>query len=64
VYRDDAGQTHERSAVCPHLGCVVGWNLTERTWDCPCHGSRFDPMGKVIYGPANRDLDAADDDED
>jgi glycine/D-amino acid oxidase-like deaminating enzyme/nitrite reductase/ring-hydroxylating ferredoxin subunit len=64
VYRDDAGQTHERSAVCPHLGCVVGWNLTEQTWDCPCHGSRFDAMGKVIYGPANRDLDAADDDQD
>jgi Rieske Fe-S protein len=37
---------------------VVGWNLTERTWDCPCRGSRLDAMGKVIYGPANRDLDA------
>ncbi len=63
VYRDEAGETHQRSAVCPHLGCVVGWNLTEQTWDCPCHGSRFDAMGKVIHGPANRDLDPADDDE-
>jgi glycine/D-amino acid oxidase-like deaminating enzyme/nitrite reductase/ring-hydroxylating ferredoxin subunit len=56
VYRDAAGDVHERSAVCTHLGCIVGWNSTEKTWDCPCHGSRFDKTGKVINGPANSDL--------
>jgi Rieske Fe-S protein len=56
VYRDDAGRLHERSAVCTHLGCIVSWNSSERTWDCPCHGSRFDPCGRVLNGPANQDL--------
>jgi len=56
VYRDDEGAVHERSAVCPHLGCIVHWNANERTWDCPCHGSRFEPRGKVFNGPANSDL--------
>ena len=56
VYRDEAGTVHKRSAVCPHLGCVVSWNSTERTWDCPCHGSRFSAEGKVYQGPANSDL--------
>jgi glycine/D-amino acid oxidase-like deaminating enzyme/nitrite reductase/ring-hydroxylating ferredoxin subunit len=56
VYRDAQGNLHERSAACPHLGCVVHWNRSEKTWDCPCHGSRFDCRGKVINGPANRDL--------
>jgi glycine/D-amino acid oxidase-like deaminating enzyme/nitrite reductase/ring-hydroxylating ferredoxin subunit len=52
VYRDAAGKLHERSAVCTHLGCIVDWNTTEGSWDCPCHGSRFDPEGKVLNGPA------------
>jgi Rieske Fe-S protein len=56
VYRDEQGAVHERSAVCPHLGCIVDWNGAEKTWDCPCHGSRFDRNGQVINGPANRDL--------
>jgi glycine/D-amino acid oxidase-like deaminating enzyme/nitrite reductase/ring-hydroxylating ferredoxin subunit len=56
VYRDDNGTCHECSAVCPHLGCVVAWNSSEKSWDCPCHGSRFDALGKVVNGPANRDL--------
>jgi nitrite reductase/ring-hydroxylating ferredoxin subunit len=56
VHRDDAGALHERSAVCPHLGCIVHWNDAEKSWDCPCHGSRFGPRGEVIHGPARRDL--------
>jgi glycine/D-amino acid oxidase-like deaminating enzyme/nitrite reductase/ring-hydroxylating ferredoxin subunit len=56
VYRDHNGMLHERSAVCTHLSCIVAWNQNERTWDCPCHGSRFDKFGKVINGPANQDL--------
>jgi glycine/D-amino acid oxidase-like deaminating enzyme/nitrite reductase/ring-hydroxylating ferredoxin subunit len=56
VYRDPEGEIHERSAVCTHLGCIVKWNTGENTWDCPCHGSRFDCFGKVIQGPANSDL--------
>jgi glycine/D-amino acid oxidase-like deaminating enzyme/nitrite reductase/ring-hydroxylating ferredoxin subunit len=58
VYRDDHGELHEFSASCPHLGCVVQWNEGEKTWDCPCHGSRFDCRGKVFNGPANADLTA------
>jgi glycine/D-amino acid oxidase-like deaminating enzyme/nitrite reductase/ring-hydroxylating ferredoxin subunit len=58
VYCDDAGNLHECSAVCPHMGCVVAWNPVEKTWDCPCHGSRFDRYGKVVNGPANTDLQA------
>lgn len=57
VYRDERGALHERSAVCPHLGCVVSWNSLEKTWDCPCHGSKFDRYGRVINGPANSDLE-------
>jgi Rieske Fe-S protein len=56
VYRDPEGTLHELSAVCPHLGCIVHWNSDDRTWDCPCHGSRFTCDGKVISGPANVDL--------
>lgn len=56
VYRDAYGQIHTFSAVCPHLGCVVQWNPTEKTWDCPCHGSRFDKEGSVINGPSNQNL--------
>lgn len=60
VYRDDHGNVHRCSATCTHLGCVVQWNESEKTWDCPCHGSRFDRFGKVISGPAKEDLGAAD----
>ena len=60
VYRDAQGNLHERSAACPHLGCVVHWNGAEKTWDCPCHGSRFDCRGKVLNGPANQDLASAE----
>ncbi|MGZ4959501.1 MAG: FAD-dependent oxidoreductase [Methylomonas sp.] len=60
VYRDGQGELHECSAVCSHLGCIVSWNSLEKTWDCPCHGSRFDRYGKVINGPANSDLERVD----
>ena len=58
MYRDLDGRLHVRSALCPHLGGVVGWNEVETTWDCPCHGSRFDAYGRVVQGPANSDLGA------
>ena len=56
VYRDETGVLHIRSAVCTHLYCIVGWNSVEKTWDCPCHGSRFDPYGRVLNGPAVKEL--------
>jgi len=56
VYRDRDGVLHNLSAVCTHLGCIVGWNPAEKTWDCPCHGSKFDCFGTVINGPANKNL--------
>jgi glycine/D-amino acid oxidase-like deaminating enzyme/nitrite reductase/ring-hydroxylating ferredoxin subunit len=56
VYRDDEGRVHTLSAVCPHLGCIVAWNSTEKTWDCPCHGSKYRADGRVYQGPANSDL--------
>jgi len=56
VYRDGAGVVHKCSPVCTHLGCIVQWNHVEASWDCPCHGSRFDPYGKVTMGPAITDL--------
>jgi glycine/D-amino acid oxidase-like deaminating enzyme/nitrite reductase/ring-hydroxylating ferredoxin subunit len=59
VYRDAEGVLHERSAVCTHLGCVVQWNAGEKSWDCPCHGSRFGIDGAVLNGPARQPLAAA-----
>ena len=59
IYRDEDGNLHERSAVCPHLGGIVAWNHSEKSWDCPCHGSRFDGFGRVITGPATSDLESA-----
>jgi Rieske Fe-S protein len=56
VYRDPGGERHEMSAVCTHLGCIVAWNDQEHSWDCKCHGSRFDAMGQVVSGPAVDDL--------
>lgn len=56
VYREPGGRVWECSAVCSHLGCIVRWNQAERSWDCPCHGSRFDASGRVLEGPATQDL--------
>jgi Rieske Fe-S protein len=57
AYRDDAGGLHAVSPVCTHLGCLVAFNTAEKTWDCPCHGSRFAVDGAVIQGPATEDLE-------
>jgi Rieske Fe-S protein len=52
AYRDYDGGLRMHSAVCTHLGCYVRWNRAENSWDCPCHGSRFDVDGSVLNGPA------------
>lgn len=57
AYRDESGTMHYRSALCTHLKCVVGWNTAEKSWDCPCHGSRFTPEGDVLNGPAHKPLE-------
>jgi glycine/D-amino acid oxidase-like deaminating enzyme/nitrite reductase/ring-hydroxylating ferredoxin subunit len=57
AYRDEKGEIHAVSAVCTHLGCVVNWNNAEKSWDCPCHGARFSCEGKVLQGPAVKDLE-------
>ncbi len=59
-FRDESGGLHAVSAVCTHMGCLVGWNETDRTWDCPCHGSRFALDGEVIHGPAVSPLAAVE----
>jgi glycine/D-amino acid oxidase-like deaminating enzyme/nitrite reductase/ring-hydroxylating ferredoxin subunit len=56
LYKDENGKLNSFSAVCPHLGCVVQWNAEEKSFDCPCHGSRFTKEGVVINGPATSDL--------
>lgn len=58
VYRNTRGELVALSPVCTHLGCLVQWNTTEKSWDCPCHGSRFDPQGRVLNGPATAGLQA------
>jgi Rieske Fe-S protein len=60
VSRDDTGALVERSAFCTHLGCVVRWNSAEKSWDCPCHGSRFHWDGHVVNGPAIKALAESD----
>ncbi|MGM8228985.1 FAD-dependent oxidoreductase [Cellvibrio sp. ARAG 10.3] len=59
VYRDEQGSLHSLSAKCTHMGCVVHFNAAERSWDCPCHGSRFSTSGDVLHGPATSPLSKA-----
>lgn len=58
VYKDNDGGLHVVEPLCKHLRCQLEFNPNTRTWDCPCHGSRFDIDGKLIVGPADSDLDA------
>jgi glycine/D-amino acid oxidase-like deaminating enzyme/nitrite reductase/ring-hydroxylating ferredoxin subunit len=63
AYRDPEGKLHMLSPVCPHMGCYVNWNEAEKSWDCPCHGSRFAPCGDVLNGPAVENLASEEYDE-
>ena len=56
IYKDKNGEIYAVKPVCTHLGCLLSWNNLDKTWDCPCHGSRFDYMGKNIYEPARKNL--------
>lgn len=56
IYKDLSGQLHMVSPYCPHMGCELTWNPDEQTWDCPCHGSRFDYDGRLLDPPAKMDL--------
>jgi glycine/D-amino acid oxidase-like deaminating enzyme/nitrite reductase/ring-hydroxylating ferredoxin subunit len=60
VYRDETGELHQVSAVCTHMKCIVNWNKEQKSWDCPCHGSRFTVDGQVIEGPAILNLPKKD----
>lgn len=60
AYRDDEGVVHAVSPICPHMACQVAFNTAERSWDCPCHGSRFDYRGRLISGPSVKDLEPKD----
>lgn len=60
VSKDFYGKVTALSAFCTHMGCVIEWNKDEKSWDCPCHGSRFEPTGKLIEGPATTDLEGKD----
>jgi len=56
AYRAPGGEFYFVSTRCPHLGCQLEWNPDEKSWDCPCHGSRFDFRGQLLDGPAQRSI--------
>lgn len=57
IYKDDAGKVYAVNSACTHIKCDVAWNIAEKSWDCPCHGSRFSYTGEVLTGPARKDLE-------
>ena len=57
IYKNNEGEVYKVNPVCKHLGCELSWNNLEKTWDCPCHGSRYDFKGNLIYGPSVKNLD-------
>ncbi len=57
IYKDDSGGIHAVNPACPHINCEVAWNSSEKSWDCPCHGSRFNIEGELLTGPARKDLE-------
>lgn len=63
AYRDDDGTIHALNPVCKHAGCIVRWNGSEKTWDCPCHGARYDIDGNVLTGPATHNLNKIKDEQ-
>ncbi|MEJ7587980.1 MAG: FAD-dependent oxidoreductase [Ferruginibacter sp.] len=60
IYKDESGKLHAVNTACPHIKCSVGWNSAEKSWDCPCHGSRFTYQGKLLTAPAVKDLQSID----
>ncbi len=60
IYKDEKGKLFGLKPQCTHMGCTVAWNSAEKSWDCPCHGSRFDYKGRVIHGPAVKNLEKVD----
>ena len=57
IYKDKEGKIYKVNPICKHLGCELSWNNLDKTWDCPCHGSRYDYKGNLIYGPSVKNLD-------
>ena len=57
IYKDLYGKIYAVNPTCTHLGCLLTWNNLDKTWDCPCHGSRYTYKGKLIYGPSVKDLE-------
>jgi Rieske Fe-S protein len=60
LYKDETGNIHAVNPACTHINCIVGWNTAEKTWDCPCHGARFDADGIMLTAPARKDLEKID----
>ena len=60
IHKDEQGHIHAVKPVCTHLGCVLNWNGADKTWDCPCHGSRFGYDGQNLYEPAEKSLEKID----